>query len=75
MQNSFDGSEKSRNARIGFISAARSILKLRPGALATAGVPCGSYIFLNCPTSGRRRDTPLGREHLPYIMTANKHLS
>ncbi|CAE7735606.1 RHM1, partial [Symbiodinium pilosum] len=55
----------------GFISAVRSILKMKEGSLATIGVPCSSFIFLNSGTSRRSPELPLGREDLPYIDQAN----
>ena len=60
--------------RTGFISAVRSILKMKEGSLATIGVPCSSFIFLNSGTSRRSPELPLGREDLPYIDQANSTL-
>ena len=57
--------------RTGFVSAVRSILKMKPQSLATIGMPCSSFVFLNAGTSKRSTDTPLGRESLPYIARAN----
>ncbi|CAE7839538.1 unnamed protein product [Symbiodinium sp. CCMP2592] len=64
----------TRQQRIGFISAVRSILKLAPGALTTAGVPCSSYVFMNRSTSQRSPANPLGRETLGYVADANRSL-
>ena len=61
--------------RLGFISAVRSTLKLGQGGLLTAGIPCGSYVFINSATSGRRAATPLGNEQRQYVSAANTSLA
>ena len=62
-------------ARCGFIAAVRSILKLRPAGLVTAGVPCSSYVFINRATAGRSQEWPLGDESRPHVHAANKNLA
>ena len=60
--------------RIGFISAVRGVLKLKPMGLATIGLPCGSFVWMNAATSKPSETRPFGDEDLPYIATANKFL-
>ena len=56
------------------MSAVRGVLKMSKLSLATIGVPCGSFVFMNAGTSRRSADSPFGREELPHVATANKHL-
>ncbi|CAE7611092.1 unnamed protein product [Symbiodinium sp. CCMP2592] len=56
----------------GFISAVRGILKLEPMGLATIGLPCGSFVWMNAATSKRSESSPFGNEELPYVAAANK---
>ena len=58
----------------GFISSVRSLLKVAPAGLVTAGVPCGSYVFINRGTAKRSAATPQGDESAPHVATANKSL-
>ncbi|CAE7379659.1 RHM1, partial [Symbiodinium pilosum] len=44
---------------------------MKPGSLATIGLPCSSFVFLNSGTSKRTPAAPLGREELGYIRRAN----
>ena len=60
--------------RSGFLHAIQLVLKLREGALVTAGPPCGSFVFLNMGTSKRTKSRPLGGNR-PYVRAANKPLS
>ena len=60
--------------RSGFLHAIQLVLKLREGALVTAGPPCGSFVFLNMGTSKRSKCRPLGGR-LPYVKKANLPLS
>ena len=60
--------------RVGFISAVRSTLKLKPLGLATIGLPCGSFVWINSATSKRTEDAPFGNELLEHVASGNKHL-
>ncbi|CAE7397388.1 RHM1 [Symbiodinium sp. CCMP2592] len=57
---------------VGFISAVRCILKLKPLALATIGLPCGSFVWINSATSKRSAARPYGNEDLPHVAKGNK---
>lgn len=57
--------------RSGFLKLLQLALRVRPDGLAAFGIPCGSYIFLNCPTHQRRADNPFGNEKLEYVSLAN----
>lgn len=57
--------------RCGFLKLLQQALRVRPDGLAAFGIPCGSYIFLNCPTHCRTPDNPFGNENLGYASTAN----
>ena len=59
--------------RMGFLKAIQLCLKLKPGGLATAGPPCGSFVFLNRWTSKRSATRPFGCK-LPYVQDANETL-
>ena len=60
--------------REGFLKAIQLCLRLRIGALAHAGPPCGSFVFLNRFTSGRSSTRPLGNRR-GYVMLANETLA
>lgn len=49
------------------------MLRVKRGGLATAGPPCGSFVFLNMFTSQRSWSRPLGGTR-PYVKDANKNL-
>ncbi|CAE7298727.1 unnamed protein product, partial [Symbiodinium microadriaticum] len=53
-------------------SRIRGILKLKPMGLATIGLPCSSFVWMNAATSKRSATSPLGNEELPYVAQANK---
>ena len=59
--------------REGFLKAIQLCLRLVPGGLATAGPPCGSFVFINRWTSGRSRTRPLGNKR-GYVQAANQLL-
>lgn len=61
-------------ARTGLKRAMVNILRLQPGALLTAGLPCSSFIFLNRGTSKRSRSRPLGDQSKEYIKVSNLFL-
>ena len=57
--------------REGFLDAVLHVLRLEPSALLTAGLPCGSFVFLNRSTSKRSSDRPLGDQKKSYVRMAN----
>ena len=57
--------------RRGFLKLLQQALRVRPDGLGAFGIPCGSYIFLNCPTHLRSEERPFGNEDLPYVAVAN----
>eukprot|EP00439_Symbiodinium_sp_Y106_P056066 s5247_g7.t2 len=57
---------------IGMISAVRCILKLKPLALATIGLPCSSFVWINAATAKRSETNPFGNEELPHVSQGNK---
>ena len=57
--------------RSGFLKLLQQALRVRPDGLAAFGVPCSSYIFLNCPTHKRCPERPFGDENLAYVRAAN----
>ena len=59
--------------RGGFLRSIQLLLRLERGGLATAGPPCGSFIFLNMGTSGRSKARPLGGKY-QYVKQANTNL-
>ena len=59
--------------RKGFMKGVQLMLRVKRGGLATAGPPCGSFIFLNMGTSLRSWSRPLGGSR-PYVKEANKNL-
>lgn len=61
--------------REGFMKSIQLMLRVREGGLATAGPPCGSFIFLNMHTSGRSKETPLGSSTRAYVQDANMTLA
>lgn len=61
--------------RPGFLRAILLTLKLKQKAVISCGPPCGSFVFLNSPTSGRRKDRPLGyASQRAYVRLANVNL-
>lgn len=56
----------------GFLKLLQQALRVRPDGFAGFGIPCGSYIFLNCPTHQRSAAQPFGNEDLRYIQIANQ---
>ena len=67
--------DRSALPRCGFMKAVLMVLRLEEGAVLSAGPPCGSFIYLNSHTSGRRWWRPLGFPSLrPYVRTANVNL-
>ena len=62
------------NLRQGLCRATLQVLRLEPGALLTAGLPCHSFVFLNRSTSKRSRSRPLGDNKKEYIFVANMPL-
>lgn len=57
--------------RSGFLKLLQQALRVKQNGLASLGIPCGSYIFLNCPTHKRSEANPFGNETLGYVATAN----
>ena len=66
---------KLLSLRHGFLKSVQLVLRMREGSLMTAGPPCGSFIFLNMGTSGRRRDNMFFGNPLKYVKQANLTLS
>lgn len=62
------------NLRRGLCRATLQVLRLEPGGLLTAGLPCCSFVFLNRSTSKRSRSRPLGDSKKEYIYLANMPL-
>lgn len=61
--------------RRGFLRSILLCLRLEEGGLANAGPPCGSFVFINLATSGRRLWCPFGNaRERPYVRTANLNL-
>ena len=60
--------------RQGFLKSIQLVLKLQEGGLATAGPPCGSFVFVNLGTSRRSRARPFGAP-LEYVRKANRTLA
>ena len=44
---------------------------MRPLALATIGLPCGSFVFINSATSKRTAEEPFGDESLGHARLGN----
>ena len=63
----------TEHLRQGFLKSIQLILKLQEGGLATAGPPCGSFVFVNLGTSKRSRARPFGAP-LEYVRKANRTL-
>ena len=61
--------------RQGFLASIQLMLRAREGSVATAGPPCGSFVFLNLFTSGRSKQRPLGYASRGYVREANKILA
>ena len=60
--------------RNGFKHLLHLALRLEEDGLATCGLPCTSYIFINAGTHKRSSATPYGAEELQYIKDANLFL-
>ena len=60
--------------RSGFLKILQSALRVKEDGLGAFGIPCHSYIFLNCPTHKRNSAQPFGDESLEYIRLANQRL-
>lgn len=60
--------------RSGFLKLLQSALRVKEDGLGAFGLPCHSYIFLNCPTHKRNSAQPFGDESLEYIVLANQRL-
>lgn len=56
----------------GFLKLLQMALRVRPDGLASFGIPCGSYVFLNLPTHKRTAENPFGDESLEYVSLANQ---
>ena len=63
--------QSNSNVRLGMFKAVQLCLQVRPDGLATAGVPCHSFVWVNAGTAQRSNDSPFGREDLDYIVGAN----
>lgn len=60
--------------RSGFCQAILGVLRVKEDGLITFGPPCGSYVWINRSSSGRRPERPYGFEHKPYVERASmKH--
>ncbi|CAE7269466.1 unnamed protein product, partial [Symbiodinium pilosum] len=44
---------------------------MAPQGLATIGLPCSSFVYMNSATSQRTLEEPFGREDLEYVRQAN----
>ena len=51
--------------------ATMKVLRLRQDGLLAAGLPCGSWTFMNRATSGRCKNNIWGTERYKYIKEAN----
>ena len=61
--------------REGWFRAIYLTLRLKPGSLVHGGPPCGSFVWINAHTSGRRTWRPFGFASLrPYVRQANVNL-
>ena len=58
--------------RNGFLKLLQMALRVRQDGLATFGIPCGSYVFLNLPTHQRTPECPFGDESKEYVALANQ---
>lgn len=47
------------------------VLRVKNDGLVTLGPPCGSFVWLNSATSGRRKDRPYGFEEKAYVEEAS----
>lgn len=62
--------------RQGFLRALLLTLKLKEKGVMSCGPPCGSFVWINSATSGRRKDRPLGwPSWRTYVRVANVHLA
>ena len=58
--------------RPGFLKCLQGILRLEADGLATCGVPCSSFIWMNSSTHQRTARNPFGtEENREYVMKAN----
>ena len=49
----------------------KDILRCRPDALVTAGIPCSSFIFLSAGSSKRTSSNPMGDQSQAFVAQAN----
>ena len=62
--------------RQGFLRSILLVLRVGEGGVLSAGPPCGSFVWLNCHTSGRRTWRPFGFASLrAYVRNANVSLA
>ena len=47
---------------------------MRQLGLATIGLPCSSFVFMNAATAKRSNDNPFGDESLPHVQMGNLQL-
>jgi hypothetical protein len=57
------------------VRALHGVLRVEEDWLLTAGLPCGSFVWINRATSRRSRENPFGDQARQYIKNANKILS
>ena len=61
-------------ARTGLLLLLRHALRVKPDGLASAGLPCTSFVWVNRGTHQRSETNPRGNSSLPYVAAANKIL-
>ena len=54
----------------GFMRALQLILRLKPGGLLFAGLPCNSFAFMSRGSHKRTLDNPMGANH-GFVVTGN----
>ncbi|CAE7785409.1 unnamed protein product, partial [Symbiodinium sp. CCMP2456] len=54
----------------GFMRALALVLRLKPGGLLFAGLPCNSFAFMSKGSHKRTLDNPMGANH-PFVITGN----
>ena len=69
------GTSEDVNTTPGFITLIRLVLSLKPGALATWGTPCSTWVSINAGTSGRTNNFPQGHEWIPSVQQANEQVA
>ena len=57
--------------RFGFANLVQKVLMIKEDGLASFGVPCSSFVWLNSATSKRAKDSPYGDCSKKYIRVAN----